>query len=144
MKTITVVLFIAASIFAVGCNEQNKSPVHMREGIGSDSLIDNIVTRPIANAFSALIGEGIDVNQSIIRTNDAGFLEVYVKGFNRSTQTKRFRYKVEWLDKDNLPISNKTSVWQRVSATGKSNFTIKAVAPSRKAINFTMDTKKWE
>jgi uncharacterized protein YcfL len=114
----------------------------MREDVRSDSLDNNIVTRPVAHAFSALIGEGIVIDNAVTRRNEAGLLEVHVNGFNQSYQTKRFKYRVEWLDESGLVIETKTSVWTPMSAMGKSPFTFKAAAPRTQAVNFRMDTRK--
>ncbi len=137
-------LLIALIIFASGCQKPSDSRIHLREGVGSDTLGSNIVTKPIVHAFSALIGEGIEATDAVTRRNDAGFLELYVNGYNKSYQTKRFRYRVEWLDEDGLMIETKTSVWLPFSATGRSPFSFKVVAPRLQAVNFRMDTRKWE
>jgi uncharacterized protein YcfL len=143
MKKLGLIL-IVLMFFAFGCQKQNDSRIHVREGVASDTLGSNIVTRPVTHAFSALIGERIEVTKAVTRRNDAGFLELYVNGYNKSYDTKRFRYKVEWLDADGIVIGTKTSVWLPFSATGKSPFTIKAVAPRTQAVDFRMDTRKWE
>ena len=143
MKKLEFVL-IGLIVFASGCYKHDDSRIILREGVGSDTAGSNIVTRPVTHAFSALIGEGIEVTNAVTRRNDAGFLELYVNGQNESYNTKRFRYKVEWLDEEGLMIETKTSVWLPFSATGKSPFTIKAVAPRTQAVNFRMNTRKWE
>ena len=144
MKTITNILFFAIAVVFISCNEQQQdSRIHLREEVRSDSLVDNIVTRPVAYAFSALIGESIEITQAVTKRNDAGFLELHVNGHNRSYQTKRFRYRVEWLDENGLLIQSKTSVWLPMSAMGKSPFSFKVVAPRPEAVNFRIDTKKW-
>ena len=143
MKKLEFVL-IGLIIFSSGCYKHNEPRVILREDVGSDTAGSNIVTEPIQHAFSALIGEGIEVTNAVTRMSDAGFLELYVNGRNASYNTKRFRYKVEWLDADGIMIETKTSVWQQMSATGKSPFTIKAVAPRPQAVNFRMDTRTWE
>jgi uncharacterized protein YcfL len=137
-------LLIALIVFGSGCYKHNEPRVHLREEVGSDTAGSNIVTRPVQHFFSALIGEGIEVTKAVTRRNDAGFLELYINGRNESYETRRFRYKVEWLDADGILIETKTSVWQPFSATGKSPFTIKAVAPRTQAVDFRMDTRKWE
>jgi hypothetical protein len=137
-------LLIALIVFAFGCHKQNDSRIHVREGVASDTLGSNIVTRPVTHAFSVLIGEGLEVAKAVTRRNDAGFLELYINGYNKSYDTKRFRYRVEWLDADGIVIETKTSVWLPMSAMGKSPFTIKAVAPRTQAVDFRMDTRKWE
>jgi uncharacterized protein YcfL len=144
MKTITNILLFVSVLVLMSCNKQQDSRIHLRSEVASDTLTDNIVTRPVAYAFSALIGEGIEITEAVTRTNEAGLLELHVNGFNRSQHTKRFKYRVEWLDKDGLLIQTKTSVWLRMSAIGKSPFSFKVVAPTPDAVNFRMDTKKWE
>ncbi|MBN1457724.1 MAG: YcfL family protein [Sedimentisphaerales bacterium] len=145
MKTfITTTLFVLVLTVA-GCFEpKHDSRIKLREEVGSSSLGDNIVTRTVGGAFSWLIGEGIDVKQAVTRRNEAGLMELHVNGYNRSYDTKRFKYRVEWLDADGMLIQSKTSVWLPMSAMGKSPFGIKAVAPTPEAVNFRMDTKKWE
>lgn len=143
MKSLTL-LFILLVFFAVGCYEPYDSRIYLRDEVRSDNIIDNVVTRPVAKAFSALIGEGIEIDEAILRRNKAGILELHINGHNRSYSTKRFRYRVEWLDADGMVIETKTSVWLRASAMGKSPFSLKVVAPRPEAVNFRMDTRKWE
>jgi uncharacterized protein YcfL len=137
-------LLITLTVLACGCSKTQDSRIHMREGVGSDTLGSNIVTRPVTHAFSALIGEGLEVTEAVTRRNDAGMLELYVTGFNKSYDTKRFRYKVQWLDADGLPVETKSSTWLPMSATGKTTFSFKVVAPRTNAVDFRMDTRKWE
>ncbi|MBC8481270.1 MAG: DUF1425 domain-containing protein, partial [Planctomycetes bacterium] len=125
MKTITNILLFAIVLAFAGCNEQQDSRIHLGEGVKSDNLIDNVVTRPVAYAFSVLAGEGIDIEKAVMKRNATGLLELHVNGFNRSYDVRRFRYKVEWLDADGLVLQNRTSVWMRTSAAGKSPFAIK-------------------
>lgn len=143
MKTITNVLLVVL-VFALSACDQPPAKIHVREGIRSDDIVSNIVTRPVAYAFSALFGEGIEIDNAITKRNDAGFLELHINGHNRSYNTKRFRYKIEWLDQEGLMIQTKTSTWLPASAMGKSSFSLKAVAPRVEAVDFRMDTKKWE
>ncbi len=80
-------LLIALIVFASGCRKPSDSRIHLREGVGSDTLGSNIVTKPVVHAFSALIGEGIEVTEAVTRKNNAGFLELYVNGHNKSYRT---------------------------------------------------------
>jgi uncharacterized protein YcfL len=144
MKTITNILLFAVALAFVSCHEPPGSKMHLRADVGSDDLVDNIVTRPVAYAFSALIGEGIKVDQAILRRTKSGVLELNVNGHNESQWTKKFQYRVEWLDQDGQLVQTKTSVWQRMSAMGKSPFSFKVVAPRPEAVDFRMDTRKWE
>jgi uncharacterized protein YcfL len=143
MKTITNILLVALAFTFAACDRPTEK-IHIREEIRSDDLASNIVTRPVAHAFSALIGEGIEIDKAVLMNNDSGFLELNINGHNRSYSTKRFRYKIEWLDANGLMIQTKTSTWLPASATGKSSFSLKAVAPRVEAVDFRMDTKKWE
>lgn len=144
MKMTKYIVLMLIAMIVSGCYQPPDSRVHMRTEIRSDTLGNNIVTRPVAYAFSTLIGEGVDITQALTKRNNAGFLELYISGFNRSYNIKRFRYRVEWLDDSGFPIETKTSVWLPASAMGKSPFSIKVVAPRANAVNFRMDTKKWE
>ena len=138
-------LFITFLILVCGCAKpQHDSRIHLREGVGSDTLESNIVTKPVTHAFSALIGERLEVSEAVTRRNQAGLLELYVTGYNNSYDTVRFRYRVEWLDADGLPIETKTSTWLPMSATGKTTFSFKVVAPRSNAVDFRMETRTWE
>jgi uncharacterized protein YcfL len=79
-----------------------------------------------------------------MRRTKGGVLELNVNGHNESQWTKKFQYRVEWIDQDGQLIQTKTSVWQRMSAMGKSPFSFKVVAPRKEAVDFRMDTRKWE
>ena len=143
MKKLGILLTMLV-VLACGCSKSGDSRIYMREGVGSDTLGSNIVTRPVTHAFSAIIGEGLEVTEAVTRRNAAGFLELYVTGYNKAYDTKRFQYKVDWLDADGLPVETKTSTWLPMSATGKTTFSFKVVAPRTEAVDFRMDTRKWE
>lgn len=143
MKFLKTILFFFMIFLCTGCQPE-KQKIHLREEIKSDTLASNIVTRPVVQAFSALIGEGIEIDSAVLRRNKADLLELHISGFNRSYSIKKFRYRVEWFDKDGLLISTKTSVWLPMSAMGKSPFNFKAAATTPEAVDFKMDTRKWE
>jgi uncharacterized protein YcfL len=139
------ILIITLAILGCGCAKKQSDPrINVREGVASDTLGSNIVTRPVTHAFSTLIGEGLDITDAVIRKTGAGLLELYVSGYNNSYSTKRFQYRVEWLDKDGLPIESKATTWLSMSATGKNNFSFRVAATSPKAVDFRMDTRKQE
>jgi len=143
MKMLTLIL-AGLIVLAYGCYQPHDSRIHVRDEIRPDTLGGNIVTRPVARAFSDLIGQGIVITNALLTTNDGGLRELHVSGFNQSYRTKRFRYRVEWLDESGLLVETKTSVWLSMSAMGNSPFSFKAVAPRPEAVNFRMDTRKWE
>ncbi len=144
MKKLGLGLLALMVLASCSTYKPHDSRVQMREEIRSDTIGNNIVTRPVSHAFSALTGKGIVVTEAVTRTNDAGFLELYVSGRNDGFKTKRFRYRVEWLDVDGLIVGTKTTTWLPYSAMGKSPFSFKVVAPRTNAVNFRMDTRKWE
>jgi len=136
------VLFV---LFLNGCSGKIDDPrVNTRGGVGSDTLVSNYVTRPIGGVAAILLGRGVIVTDVATRRNDAGLLEVRISGKNESAGTKRFRYRVEWLDESNFVIETKTSVWLRLSVMEGMPYEIKAVAPRANAVNFRIDTREWE
>ena len=94
MKTIINILLLFIAVLVIGCYKQHDSRIHLREEVRSDSPGTNIVTRIVSHAFSALIGEGIEITEATTKRNEAGFLEVHINGYNRSYQTKRFKCRV--------------------------------------------------
>jgi len=145
MKSL-IILCVTLMLFGVGCGPKSADQrVHVRSGLSGSSLGNNIVTKPIRGVFEWLAGAGIVVDEAVMnRNNGAGLPQLFITGHNTSSKTKRFRYKVEWLDADGLVIGTRASVWQPMSAMGKSGFQIKSVSPRPEAVNFRMDTRKWE
>ncbi len=142
MKEVLHFLLAALVFLSLGCEEDSR--VKLRPDVGNATLVDNVVTRPIAYAGSALLGEGVEIDHEATRVNDNGLLELQIKGHNNSQQTKRFWYRPEWIDTEGMTIDSRTSVWTPMSVKGKSEFTIKVVAPTPKAADVKIDTKKWE
>ncbi len=142
MKSILNIM-LAIGVFALSsCYEPSDPRVKLDEEVRSDTLGSNIVTRPVGAAFSALIGEGIEIERVVTQQNKGGFMEVHVQGYNRAVGVKRFEYRVEWFDAKGLLIDSTTSTWLPVSAKGKSSFSFKAVAPTREAVDFKINTRK--
>ena len=142
MKTILKILLIVIAVALVGCYKATDERVNVRPGIRSGDLGTNTITRPFKTALSALVGEGIEIKDVKLFKNEAGFLEVQVTGYNAAMYTKRFEYKVEWLDANGIVLETKTSTWLPVSVTAKAVFAFKAVAPRRQAENFRVITRK--
>ncbi len=142
MKTTLNVLLILTAVMTSSCYEPHDSRINLDDEVRSDNLGSNYLTRPVGNALSALLGEGIDVTRVVTRTNNAGFMEVHVQGFNRAASVRRFEYRVEWLDKQGVVIETAASTWLPVSAKGKSEFSFKSIAPSRDAVDFRINTRK--
>lgn len=143
MKTLALCAIAAMGLVLCGCGTPSSDArVNVADSIGSDTLGSNIILRPVGQAFSALIGEGIEINETTIRTTPQGFKEIQVRGYNRAHNIRRFDYMVEWLDADGMVIPSKTAVWQPKSVQPKSTFTIRSVAPRTDAIDFRMNTRR--
>ena len=144
MKKLGVMLILIMILVPACGSKQTDSRISVQEGVASDTAGSNIVTRPVVHAFSALIGERIDITNAVTRRNKADILELQVEGYNKSFDTQRFQYKVEWLDAEGFKIDSKASVWRNKAVTGKSNFTISATAPNANAVDFRMNTRDQE
>lgn len=144
MKKYLLLLFFAVSaVLLNACNkEYGDKRVNLDSSVKSDTLVDNYLTRVVYGAFSLLAGEGIDLKDVKVFTNNAGFMEIQVTGYNRAVYTKRFDYKIDWLDKNSVTVDSKASVWRSVSAKSKTTFSFKAVAPSKDVADFRMNTRK--
>ena len=125
-----------------GCSSKTSDErINMGKGVGGDTLTNNIVTRPFAAVISALLGQGVDITEVIEARTPEGYLDVQMKGYNKAHVTKRFDYRVEWLDSNGMVIPTKTSVWIPVSAMRKSEVTFRFIAPRKEAVDFRMITR---
>ena len=139
------IMLIAFAILVCGCGQkQQDSRIKLQEGVASDTLGSNIITKPLAHVYSAITGERIEFTNATLRRNSGNILELQVEFYNRSYNTERFQYKVEWLDSDGLVINSSTNVWLPKSVASKSTETIFAAAPSEKAVDFRMNTRDQE
>ena len=144
MKKLGLML-IATMVLALGCDSNKQdSRIRLQEGVGSDTAASNIVTKPVLHAFSALIGERLEITNAVMRRNAGGFMELYIEGYNNSYNTERFQYRVEWVDADGIPVESKPTPWKPKSAVGKSNFYILDEAIKPEAVNFRMNTRNQE
>ncbi|HDS85345.1 MAG TPA: DUF1425 domain-containing protein [Phycisphaerales bacterium] len=142
MKTMMMLVMLAAALTLLGCGQHTHDPrVNLADTVGSDHLGSNIITRPVGQIFSAVVGEGIVIQNVSQRVTPHGFLEVQVQGLNQSHSIRRFDYQVEWLDAGGMAIPTKTSVWQPVSVQPKSPFAFRAVAPRTEAVDFRINTR---
>ena len=116
--------------------------MNLQQGLRSDTLDSNIVVRPIGQVWSALIGEGIEVNRITTATTPEGFMVLEIRGYNKSHDIRRFEYRVEWLDPSGMSIGTKTSTWLMNSAMGKSDWTIRTIAPRKDAVDYRINTRK--
>ena len=139
MKKTLAVLGIMICI--AGCYQQHDPNVKLQTDVRSDSLDNNIITKPIGAGVSFLIGQGIKVeNVKEVRTPE-GFLQVQVSGRNESAFKKVFEYRAEWLDANGMIIDSIMSKWMTISVPGNSDFSFKVVAPSPKAENYRINTR---
>lgn len=136
------VVCVAALVLAGCSSSPDTDRINISRGVGSDSLGDNIITRPFKMVISTLLGEGVDITEVIENRTPEGYLDVQMRGVNKSYKTKRFDYRVEWLDANGMVIPTKTSVWVPVSAVSKSEVTFRFIAPRREAVDFRINTRK--
>ena len=142
-KHLLLSFFVMSAILLNGCKEEySDKRVNLDSGVKSDNAVNNYLTRPVYGAFSLLAGEGIDLKDVKVFSNEAGFLEIQVTGYNRAIYTKRFDYKIEWLDRNGVVVDSKASVWQSVSVKSRTTFSFKAVAPTKEVVDFRMNTRK--
>ena len=137
-----LILFFAATTILTGCYEPADERVNIAEEVRSDSIASNLVTRPVAGLFSALLGEGVEIKDVKAGRNSADILVVQVSGYNKAASIKRFDYKVEWLDEKGFVIDSQASKWLPMSSRPKSSFSFSAAAPSKDAVDFKIDTRK--
>ena len=140
MRNVAVILSFV--VLLAGCGGQQHDPrVSVQSGVGSDTLASNIITRPIGQFVSFVIGEGIVVdNVKEVRTPE-GFLQVQVSGYNQSMFKKQFQYRAEWLDGNGMVIDSIMSKWMTVSVPAKSVFSFKAIAPNPAAMDYRINTR---
>jgi len=140
MRNVAVILSFV--VLLAGCGGQQHDPrVAVQSGVGSDTLASNIITRPIGQFVSFVIGEGIVVdNVKEVRTPE-GFLQVQVSGYNQSMFKKQFQYRAEWLDGNGMVIDSIMSKWMTVSVPAKSAFSFKAIAPNPAAMDYRINTR---
>lgn len=144
MKKLGMMLLVFVFLL-YGCGKgSSDSRIKLQEGVASDTPGSNIVTKPVVHAFSALVGDRIGVTQAVMRRNSADLLELQVEFYNKSFNTERFQYRVEWVDAQGFVIDSVTNNWTRMSVAGKSNGTIIAFAPNANAVDFRMDTRDQE
>lgn len=138
-------MLIAAMFLVLGCDNNKQDPrIKLQEGVASDTLASNVVTKPVLHAFSALVGERLDITNAVMRRNAGGFMELYIEGYNNSYNTERFQYRVEWVDADGIPVESKPTPWKPMSAVGKSSFNILDEATKPQAVDFRMNTRNQE
>lgn len=132
---------LCVMVLLAGCYKAHDERVQVAPGVRSDSLGNNIITRPLGGIVSFIIGEGIVVSNVKEARTPEGFLEVQVSGYNQSMFKKRFEYKAEWLDGNGMLIDTVMSKWMTVSVTPKSTFTFKVTSPTADSADFRINTR---
>jgi len=142
VKHSLLIVCIGALILGGCASKSSDERINMGKGVGGDTLGDNIITRPFAVVISALLGQGVEITEVIEARTPQGFLDVQMRGYNKAYGTKRFDYRVEWLDSNGMVIPTKTSVWIPVSALEKSEVSFRFIAPRMGAVDFSINTRK--
>ncbi|MHC5083903.1 MAG: DUF1425 domain-containing protein [Planctomycetota bacterium] len=142
MRNVILILCLGALVLGGCAKKYPDERINIGHGVGSAGPSDNIITRPFGMVISALLGEGIEITDVIEAKTPEGFIDVQMKGYNKAYGTKKFEYRVEWVDANGMVIPTHTSVWIPVSALGKSNVTFRFIAPRKEAVDFTINTRK--
>ena len=130
-KHLLIIICVGTSLLSGCASKPSDERINMGQGVGGDSLTDNIITRPFALVISALLGEGVEITEVIESRTPEGYMDVQMRGYNKSQGTKRFNYRVEWLDSNGMVIPTKTSVWIPVSVMRKSEVSFRFTAPRK-------------
>jgi len=70
------------------------------------------------------------------RVLENGLTQVQISGVNDTDKYMKFRYRVEWEDKDGFEVPSISSNWAYFPAHKKSQFKINVVAPNTKATEY--------
>ncbi len=143
MKQSMIVMCLCVVACIAGCHPgSSDARINTATGVQSDTLANNIITRPIGNFVSFMAGEGIEITNVIDRVKPNGFLEVQVEGYNHAKGRRIFDYRVEWLDRDGMQVRTVMTQWAHKSVMPESSFIIgPLVAPSRQATDFRINTR---
>lgn len=143
MKLRASFLLIVAAAFIAGCGSGSPDArVQVESGVATDTITDNNITRIVTNPIRDLFGEGIDIINVTKRPNDAGYLEVNIKGNNSSRHLKRFQYKIEWFDVNDFPLESSASTWKMMSANPGQDFNFFGTATRKEAVDFRLYVRK--
>ena len=142
MNKTKAILSMIVMMGLAGCHPGSSDPrVQTADGVQSDTLTRNVITRPIGNFVSYMMGEGIEVTNVIDRVNPQGFLEVQVEVYNHAKMRKVFDYRVEWKDKDGMILDTVMTHWISKSVMPESKNSFRVIAPSPKATDFRINTR---
>ena len=142
MKRYVVLLSVLMVVCVAGCHPgSSDSRINMARGVQSDTLTDNIITRPIGDFVSFMVGEGVEVTNVVDRVNPQGFLEVQVEVYNHAKMRKIFDYKVQWLDRDGMVQKTVMSKWVSKSVMPESLESFRVIAPNTMATDYRINTR---
>ena len=141
MRTMSVIVFMLIVLALTGCYEQKDPRVNVGADVRSNTLGNNVITKPISDLVNLLIGKGIVINEVKTMRNPSGFLTVQVRGFNESVAKRLFEYKAEWLNNDGFTLDTITDNWMPMSVSPSTEFTFTVVATRREASDFRINTR---
>jgi uncharacterized protein YcfL len=138
----TLIIACLTSLLLVGCHPgSSDTRVNTATGVKSDTLTNNVITRPIGSFINFFLGPGIEITGVTDRRNASNFLEVQITGVNHATKRKIFDYRVEWLDADGMLVDTPMTTWLPQSVMPGTTFSFKAIAPNPKATDFRVITR---
>lgn len=141
MRVISLIVFTLILLALTGCYEQKDPHIKLNPDVRSNTLGSNVITKPISDLVSLILGKGIVITEVKTIRNQSGFMIVQVRGVNESTAKRLFEYKTEWLDSEGFVLGTVTDNWMPVSVRGKSEFAFKVVATRREASDYRINTR---
>jgi len=129
---ISLFIFSSAVFLMSGCSEPVNT-VERASPMGNPSYVDDMrVVRDQGLDRTIMIQS---VNQSTV---SGDMLKVQVNLRNTSRYGKTLRYTFEWYDLDGMQVTSATDVWKVRNIIGGESFSISAVAPNPRAVDFRL------
>jgi uncharacterized protein YcfL len=115
---------IAAGLSVAGCKTTN-----------TVSSTQRIITDPILD---------LDASAAQVRTSRVAgdLLQAQVDLYNTWITEQDVKYKWEWIDAAGNVLPNATSTWAGINIAAKQTYTLTAVAPSPRAVDFRLQIRR--
>ena len=140
VKALTIVGL--SVLVLAGCHPGSSDDrINTATGVKSDTLTNNVITRPIGAFVNFFLGPGIEITGVKDRRNASNFLQVQITGVSHSNKRKIFDYRVEWLDRDGMLIDTILTTWKPQSVMPKTTFSFVETAPNALAMDFRVITR---
>ena len=134
---------------------QHATPIHRRLaacalGLGLALVLSGCRTPPSAGiTVESYQKNSITVNSKILRgwlnvtevtaaRGENDLLVAQITAQNTTQKDCQFEYRFEWLDKNGLAINTLMTTWIPISVSGMEKARMRAVAPSKAAVDFVL------